>query len=228
MPKDLTPQKIIGMLLRHIKLIFLIAVLVTLIAYGYSTFFITPVYSASSTIHIWYTKEDFNQYATQATSVYGNRRADTGGITASASLASNCVILFQQSPMMTQYFSSGSVSISQVSESNVIQFSVTSSNPKICSNVANQLADAAPECFESFFGDVGTVKTIRTATEPTSPISPNINRNTMIGAIIGFIIGVLLAFFLEIIDTTLKPGDDLAKLYGLPVFAEIVDFEKEG
>ena len=28
--------------------------------------------------------------------------------------------------------------------------------------------------------------------------------------------------------TTIKPGDDLYKLYDIPVFAEIVDFEAEG
>ena len=38
----------------------------------------------------------------------------------------------------------------------------------------------------------------------------------------------IISFLLEIIDTTIKPGDDLYKMYEIPVFAEIVDFETEG
>lgn len=41
-------------------------------------------------------------------------------------------------------------------------------------------------------------------------------------------LSVLLALFLEVIDTTVKPGDDLYKMYGIPVFAGIVDIESEG
>ena len=228
MPKDLTPQKILSMLLRHIKLIFLITILVTLIAYGYSTFFITPVYSATSTIHIW--NADENETQSQQTTYSNGRRVDTSKITQSTTLAANCVVIFQQSPLMTDRMRGASVNITQVNESNVIQFTVSSPNPNICMEVANNLAKyGAKECYKKFFGDYGKVTFIRgPQTAPTTPVSPNINRNTIFGAAIGFIIGVLLAFFLEIIDTTVKPGDDIAKLYGLPVFAEIVDFEKEG
>jgi capsular polysaccharide biosynthesis protein len=95
--------------------------------------------------------------------------------------------------------------------------------------VCNQLAEQAPKCFQDEYGKGnGKVTIITSAAAPSSPISPNVNQNTLYGLAIGAVLGILLAFFLEIIDTTLKPGDDLAKLYGVPVFAEIVDFEKEG
>ncbi|MBR1731254.1 MAG: hypothetical protein IJ725_02330 [Ruminococcus sp.] len=230
MPKDLTPQKILNMILRHVKLIILIAALVTLIAYGYSSFFITPVYSASSLIMV----QNYSEYySTQPTTSYNNSyvngRIDSGNISASSTIAANCVILFSNSPDMTALMSGASVNIEQVEEQNFIRFNASSANPQVAANVANQLAEQAPKTFASLYGkDKGRVDTITSATAPTAPVSPNINQNTLVGLVIGLILGVLLAFFLEIIDTTLKPGDDLSKLYGLPVFAEIVDFEKEG
>ena len=227
MPKDLTPQKIISMLMRHVKLIILISALVTLIAYGYSSFFITPVYSASSLIMIQNLNEDYS--STQPTSSYSSsKRIESGNIGASATIAGNCVILFQNSPEMTSLMSNASVSIDQVDNSNFVKFTASSSNPQVAANVANQLAEQAPKTFSYLYEDRGRVDTIKSATAPSSPVSPNINQNTLVGLAIGFVLGVLLAFFLEIIDTTLKPGDDLAKMYGLPVFAEIVDFEREG
>ena len=230
MPKDLTPQKILGMILRHVKLIILIAALVTLIAYGYSSFFITPVYSASSLIMV----QNYSEYySTQPTTSYNgyntNGRIDSGNISASSTIAANCVILFSNSPDMTSLMSDATVNVEQVEDQNFIRFNASSANPQVAANVANQLAEQAPKTFASLYGkNRGRVDTITSATAPASPVSPNINQNTLIGLVIGLVLGILLAFFLEIIDTTLKPGDDLAKLYGLPVFAEIVDFEKEG
>lgn len=230
MPKDLTPQKILGMLLRHIKLIILIGALVTLIAYGYSSFFITPVYSASSLIMV----QNYNEYySTQPTTsyngYYNGGRIDSGNISASSTIAANCVILFSNSPDMTSLMSDASVDIEQVESQNFIRFTASSANPQVAANVANQLAEQAPKTFASLYGkEKGRVDTISSAVAPTVPVSPDISKNTLIGLGIGLVLGILLAFFLEIIDTTLKPGDDLAKMYGLPVFAEIVDFEKEG
>lgn len=228
MPKDLTPQKILSMLLRHIKLIILIGALVTLIAYGYSSFFITPVYSASSLVMVQDTNEDFS--STQPTASYNNngKRIDTSRITASSTIAASCVTLFSNVPEMTSLMSDASVTITQVDDSNFLKFTASSSNPQVAANVANQLAEQAPKTFKKFFENKGRLDTIQSATAPSTPVSPNVNQNTLFGLGIGLVLGVLLAFFLEIIDTTLKPGDDLAKMYGLPVFAEIVDFQREG
>ena len=229
MPKDLTPQKILNMIMRHVKLIILIGALTTLIAYGYSSFFITPVYSASSLIMV---QNYYEYYSAQPTTSYNGSsagRIDTGNISASATIAANCVTLFNNSPDMTSLMSDAAVTIEQVEEQNFIRFNASSANPQVAANVANQLAEQAPKTFASLYGkDRGRVDTITSATAPTTPVSPNINQNTFIGLGVGLILGVLLAFFLEIIDTTLKPGDDLAKLYAIPVFAEIVDFEKDG
>lgn len=230
MPKDLTPQKILSMLLRHVKLIILVAALVTLIAYGYSSFFITPVYSASSLIMVQNYSEYYSTQPTTSYNGYNTKgRIDSGNISASSTIAANCVILFSNSPDMTSLMSDATVDIEQVEEQNFIRFNASSANPQVAANVANQLAEQAPKTFASLYGkDKGRVDTITSAVAPTTPVSPNINQNTLIGLGIGLVLGILLAFFLEIIDTTLKPGDDLAKLYNLPVFAEIVDFEKEG
>ncbi len=228
MPKDLTPQKILAMLMRHIKLIFLVTALVTLIVYGYSSFFITPVYSTSSLILIHNYNEE---YTTKSSTYYATSpgRVQVSEIAQSTTLAGHCVILFSNMPDMTSLMSGANVTFEQIEDSPFIRINASSSNPQVAANVCNQLAEQAPKCFEDEYGEGnGKVTIITSAAAPTSPVSPNVNQNTLYGLAIGAILGILLAFFLEIIDTTLKPGDDIAKLYGIPVFAEIVDFEKEG
>ena len=63
---------------------------------------------------------------------------------------------------------------------------------------------------------------------PSSPSSPNRSRYVLIGLLVGLVLSLVISFLIEIIDTTIKPGDDLYKMYDIPVFAEIVDFEAEG
>lgn len=229
MPKDLTPRKIFYMLMRHIKLIILTTVLVTLIAYGYTSFFITPVYSTSSLILIHNYNDELA--TTRSTNYYdsNNGRVAISDIQQSASLAESCVILFENMPEMTSLMSNASVKFTQVEESSFIRIETSSSIPQVAANVANQLADQAPKCFADMYGEGnGKVDKITDAVAPSSPSSPDVKQNTIFGLGIGFVIGIILAFMLEIIDTTLKPGDDIANMYNIPVFAEIIDFEKAG
>lgn len=222
MPKDLSPQKIISMILRHVKLIILVVILTTLVTFGYSKFFITPTYSTSALIIV----SNYDEDATVPTS-NPTGKTDISNISASAILAKQCVTLFSNVPDMVNLMNGAYVNFTQVDEANFIQISATSANAQQAANVANQLAEAAPVCFGKYF-DNGKVEIVRSATAPGAPSSPNITQNTLYGIVIGMILGVLLAFFIEIIDTTIKSGDDLAKTYNIPVFAEIVDFEQEG
>ena len=50
----------------------------------------------------------------------------------------------------------------------------------------------------------------------------------MIGLAVGFVIAAAIAFLLELVDTTVKYDDDLFKLYEIPVFGEILDFNQVG
>jgi capsular polysaccharide biosynthesis protein len=39
------------------------------------------------------------------------------------------------------------------------------------------------------------------------------------------ILACVISILLELIDTTIKPDEDLSEIYKVPVFAEIPDFE---
>ena len=46
----------------------------------------------------------------------------------------------------------------------------------------------------------------------------------MVGFAVGLVAAIGISILLELIDSTVKPGDDLQTLYDIPVFAEIPDF----
>ena len=44
----------------------------------------------------------------------------------------------------------------------------------------------------------------------------------------GLALSLVISFILELVDTTVKHDDDLNKMYKIPVFGEIMDFEQNG
>jgi len=69
----------------------------------------------------------------------------------------------------------------------------------------------------------GTV--VEAAVVEITPISPKPLRNAGIGALVGFVLGIAMAFLYEYLDNTIKSTEDAEKVYGAPVLG-IVPLEK--
>ena len=66
--------------------------------------------------------------------------------------------------------------------------------------------------------------TVRVHEEPVisdSPVSPNVTLNLVLGAVVGLIFGVGIAFFLEYLDTSVKSLEDVERYLQVPVLAVI-------
>jgi capsular exopolysaccharide synthesis family protein len=73
-----------------------------------------------------------------------------------------------------------------------------------------------------------SIKVPRTAVEiidqarpPTAPVKPNVPLYLGLAAIAGLVLGVMLAFFIEYLDTSVKTIDDVERYLGLPVLGVI-------
>ena len=71
------------------------------------------------------------------------------------------------------------------------------------------------------------VSIIERATEPQSPIKPNRNLNMIIGIFSGLLIGLIMAFISESLDTTIGRIDDIEELLKVPVLGIIPSTELE-
>jgi capsular polysaccharide biosynthesis protein len=229
MKKQLTIADLLKMFLQHIKLIIGVTLLGALLAFLYVTYMVTPTYTTSALILVQNGSSfetDINSSA-KTTTVNGEK-VNMSDISSSQMLANTCSTLFTVDPDMKSIISGASITISVVEDSYFLRISSNSSDPHTAANIANLVANTAPQVFKKYFGDAGKVDTVEEAGVPSAPSSPDRLRYVMIGALVGLALSLLISFLLEIIDTTIKPGDDLYKQYQIPVFAEIVDFEQEG
>jgi capsular polysaccharide biosynthesis protein len=228
MKKQITIGDLFQIFLQHIKLIIIVTLLGALLAFLYVTYFVTPMYSTSALIMVQNgSTQDSNISASTSSNLTGEK-VNMSDISSSQTLANTCSTLFRVDPDMKSIISGASISISVVEDSYFLRISSTSSNPHTAANIANLVANTAPQVFKKYFGDAGRVDTVEEAGVPSRPSSPDVKRYVLIGLLAGLLLSLVISFLLEIIDTTIKPGDDLYKTYDVPVFAEIVDFDAEG
>jgi uncharacterized protein involved in exopolysaccharide biosynthesis len=69
--------------------------------------------------------------------------------------------------------------------------------------------------------ELGDIRVIDEARIPKDPIKPNKKLNLAIGGILGLMLGVMLTFFMEYMDNTIKTTDDIERYLGLPVLGLI-------
>lgn len=225
MGKSITVQKIISVLLSRIKFIVLLSVIVGMLFFLYSKFMITPMYSTSAMMYVQ--NYDSRDKGDKSESINEkNKKIYTTDITGSAALAEICVILFQNSDEITALYSGCGVSMSVQEGTFYVNLNVTGDDPQKCANVANWVIEKSGEVFEDNF-DYGKIGLIREAKVPSAPYEPNNSKNAVLGVLVGLVAACLISILLELIDTTIKSDDDIQQMYGIPVFAEIPDFEDQ-
>lgn len=229
--KTIDLKSIYQMLIKHIKFIIILTVIFAALAYIVSAFFITKQYTANVMLYV---------QSNEQTSEQQQSGVSYSELQASERLAATCQTLFTSKKMtgliledlkndynITEFTNSNIqswISVSAQENTSILTVSVTTNDPDLSAAVAQSLDLNAHEVYSSIV-ESGIVKEVVAAEVPASPSYPNVSKNTLIGLIIGLVLGCAIIIVLEMVDTKVKPNDDLLAMYGIPMFAEIVDFE---
>ena len=118
------------------------------------------------------------------------------------------------------------VSITNKTDTRILQITATSTDPQLATDVANELATQSilllPEIMENEPPNL-----VSTALFPTAPAGPSIVKNTLLGAILGFVLcgAVLVVIFLS--DRSFKGADDMQKYFGMMPLAVVPTVQLE-
>ena len=112
------------------------------------------------------------------------------------------------------------ISITNKSDTRILQITATSTDPQLATDVANELSAQSilmlPVIMENEPPNL-----ISSALYPTEPAGPSILKNTLLGAILGFILcaAVLVVIFLS--DRSFKDAEDMQKYFGMMPLAVV-------
>ena len=74
--------------------------------------------------------------------------------------------------------------------------------------------------------NVDNVQILDGAILPEEASSPNIKKNTAIGIILGFVLGVAVVLFKEIADSSVKSSEEVTEYFDIPVIGIVPDSEQ--
>lgn len=115
---------------------------------------------------------------------------------------------------------SGKISVSTVSDTQIIKVLVQDTNKSNAAKIANEIPKVfAKEAIR--IADANGVEVIDKAQTPVNPVSPNKKMNILIAGVLGVMIGLFIIFIIEFLNTKIKTPQDIEKELGLPLLGVI-------
>lgn len=112
------------------------------------------------------------------------------------------------------------ISVETLTDTRVIQISVTDVSPTRAQDIANAVRVAASQRIYEVMA-IEAVNVVDTANLPEGPSSPNTMKNTAIGGAVGLVLAAGIYILIFLLDDTIKTPDDVEKYLGLSVLASI-------
>ena len=116
------------------------------------------------------------------------------------------------------------VKVSSANNTEVIDVSVTTGDPVLSADIANEVANV----FKSKIYDIMQIENVTTLTDakvPTKKSGPSTMKNTAIGGLLGLVICGLITIIQLFTDTKVKTEDEVKKIFDYPIIGSIPDFE---
>lgn len=204
-------------ILKHVKLIVFLGLLFGCCGFFGTKLLIAPTYTASTSI-----------YLTPQISESGS--LDYNSQMANSKLVTNAVNLLTQNNIMSEVAKDVGlesaekvkdvVSVTNESNTEIITISATTTDPKLSKNIANDTVSTFIRTMQKNL-NVRNIEVVDKAKLSYVPSGPNVKKNTMMGTVVGFIVGVAYAILKFLLDNRLRTKEEAEKYLGIPVFCEI-------
>lgn len=220
-------KRIFMVLVSKFWLLLVVGVLLACLAFGYSHFFMTPMFSASTKLYV------NNTYGS------GSEGFSASQISAARDLANTYMVVVESRPVLEKIrektgldYSDGElvgmISCATVNDTEIFRVQV------VCGDYTHSvaIADAIAEILPDHIGEVipGTsVTVVEKAANVRNKVSPNKTRNAVLGFVIGFGLCAAVLVVLELTNDTVNSEEQLTRAYpDVPLLAVIPDSEAGG
>ena len=203
-------------LLDHWRMIVVSTVVVALIAFFYSEFIAVPQYQSTAQLYV----------LSKSTSI-----TSLADIQSGASLTNDYIVVVSGRPVLEQVIVNlgleedyaalaGKVELNNPTDSRILDITVKDPDPERAKTITDEIAEVASEYIaEKMDQDPPTV--ISRGYADGAPVSPNIWRNTLIGAFLGFLVACGVTTVSYLINDSISDSSDIESKLGLTVLGTL-------
>ncbi|ACB62086.1 lipopolysaccharide biosynthesis protein [Exiguobacterium sibiricum 255-15] len=225
MNETISLQELFSTLRKSLWRILALTIVAALISFAVSTFLIKPTYQAGTQILVTPKKQE-------------NDVIDASQVQSSVTLVNTYRVIIKSPAILEKVQAevknapdsisalNNMITVESEQNSQVINVSVQNTDAALASNVANSVAKVFSDDITDLM-NVDNVKVLSVSGIPTTPVSPNILLNTAIAAVVGFLLGVGLAFLREVLDRRIRTEEQVHQILDLPVLGSIPDIESK-
>ena len=207
-------------ILKKSWIVLLAAVVFAVSAFSFTKYAITPQYKATIRLYV-------NNKTEATTSL------TSSDVSASKSLVNTYITIIESDSVIDEIVEKseykytneqifGMLSAKSINGTEVFEVSASGPSAEECADVANLIADLAPEKISEIV-EGSSVRIVDRAKVPNGPISPSIPRNVLTAFLIGIVVSCVIIFFIYISDTTIYSEEDIGEFCTLPVLGVLPD-----
>ena len=119
------------------------------------------------------------------------------------------------------------VNVAAVDDTQVMKITVQSDSPEWARQVCEQIITVIPDVIKEAV-EAGSVKVISNASLATEPVSPNIMKNTMLAAAVGFVLVIGIIVLQVLLDNKINTEEDVTKYLDMTVLGVIPQYDQGG
>lgn len=215
-------KEILFELLAHWKMIILSTVLVAAIAFVVSKFIMVPQYESTAQLYV----------LSKSTSITSLTDLQMG-----TNLTKDYIVVVAGRPVIDQVIEnlnldedyaslSVQVKVSNPSDSRILEITVTDPDPQRAKSIADEIATVAAKYIHAKM-DQDPPNIIQAGYADGAPVSPSIGKNTLLGALVGFILAAAIVIISYLMNDSIYTTEDIEKKLGLQVLGTLPEDESE-
>lgn len=220
---DLT--EILSAVRQHLLKLIFVTLAAALVGFTASKFLMNPKYD-SSALMIVNTRQDVNANVT------------SDQINSATKLVSTYSIIIKSDTVLQQVIDNlglnltyaklnKRVTVAAVDDTQVMKITVQSDSPEWARQVCEQIITVAPDVIKEAV-EAGSVKVISNPSLATEPVSPNIMKNTMLAAAVGFVLVISIIVLQVLLDNKINTEEDVTKYLDMTVLGVIPQYDQGG
>jgi len=209
-------MEVFRVMLKRWWLIIGCAIVFAAAAFGYTKFFVTPQYEASSMIYVL-------SKTTSISSALDLQLGKQLTVDFETLATSRPVVekVIDELNLNTDYESLvKSITITNPADTQILKIFARNSDPVLARDISNAVADATAERIAEVMV-TDKPSTVEDAVVPKNPVSPNVKKNTLLAGLVGAFLVMALLLINYLMDDRIKTEEDIIKYLELNALASI-------